>query len=98
MQECSYNSKQRRNCTLITGLGLVLPFLHELYRDNRIITCFSLDILPQKTVIYLLHYNNKQVRSEEHTSELQSRGHLVCRLLLEKKNKCRLIKNMIMQH
>src|SRR5690625_6137737 len=27
-----------------------------------------------------------QPRSEEHTSELQSRGHLVCRLLLEKKN------------
>src|SRR3989442_5483374 len=26
-------------------------------------------------------------RSEEHTSELQSRPHLVCRLLLEKKNK-----------
>src|SRR2546429_7261898 len=26
-------------------------------------------------------------RSEEHTSELQSRLHLVCRLLLEKKNK-----------
>src|SRR5690625_6971091 len=25
-------------------------------------------------------------RSEEHTSELQSRGHLVCRLLLERKN------------
>src|SRR5437870_10909269 len=28
-----------------------------------------------------------QPRSEEHTSELQSRGHLVCRLLLEKKKK-----------
>src|SRR5437870_6341589 len=28
-----------------------------------------------------------RVRSEEHTSELQSRGHLVCRLLLEKKKK-----------
>src|SRR5690625_1075538 len=27
-----------------------------------------------------------ETRSEEHTSELQSRGHLVCRLLLEKKN------------
>ena len=27
-------------------------------------------------------------RSEEHTSELQSPGHLVCRLLLEKKNSC----------
>src|SRR5690625_6451353 len=31
--------------------------------------------LPDKSVM----------RSEEHTSELQSRGHLVCRLLLEKK-------------
>src|SRR5207253_10880118 len=29
-------------------------------------------------------------RSEEHTSELQSRGHLVCRLLLEKKKKNRI--------
>src|SRR5689334_23970693 len=29
-------------------------------------------------------------RSEEHTSELQSQFHLVCRLLLEKKNKTRL--------
>src|SRR5690625_2108150 len=29
---------------------------------------------------------HKYQRSEEHTSELQSRGHLVCRLLLEKKN------------
>src|SRR5215813_4917638 len=28
-----------------------------------------------------------QLRSEEHTSELQSRPHLVCRLLLEKKKK-----------
>src|SRR5690625_5349777 len=30
-------------------------------------------------------HDNGVVRSEEHTSELQSRGHLVCRLLLEKK-------------
>src|SRR5437870_10009497 len=30
-------------------------------------------------------------RSEEHTSELQSRGHLVCRLLLEKKKNNRVI-------
>src|SRR5690625_5920358 len=29
----------------------------------------------------------RPTRSEEHTSELQSRGHLVCRLLLEKKKK-----------
>src|SRR5690625_6097307 len=33
------------------------------------------------------------VRSEEHTSELQSRGHLVCRLLLEKKNKNQAVSN-----
>src|SRR5690625_6576250 len=37
-----------------------------------------------------IHYGlvpraNRGIRSEEHTSELQSRGHLVCRLLLEKK-------------
>src|SRR5690625_6027682 len=35
-----------------------------------------------------------RVRSEEHTSELQSRGHLVCRLLLEKKKQ----KQAIQQH
>src|SRR5215510_8266829 len=33
-----------------------------------------------------LRRHRGRVRSEEHTSELQSRGHLVCRLLLEKKN------------
>src|SRR5437870_9734205 len=31
------------------------------------------------------HRAHARRRSEEHTSELQSRGHLVCRLLLEKK-------------
>src|SRR2546422_3810380 len=30
--------------------------------------------------------SGRRARSEEHTSELQSRLHLVCRLLLEKKN------------
>src|SRR5689334_23786117 len=41
-----------------------------------------------------LHFEHRQVhprrppdRSEEHTSELQSQFHLVCRLLLEKKKK-----------
>src|SRR5690554_7468880 len=32
-------------------------------------------------------YEELKARSEEHTSELQSRPHLVCRLLLEKKKK-----------
>src|SRR3712207_8713883 len=42
-----------------------------------------------------------QARSEEHTSELQSRQYLVCRLLLEKKNKyisyTRLIYSLLLQ-
>src|SRR2546422_7085334 len=36
--------------------------------------------------------DQERVRSEEHTSELQSRLHLVCRLLLEKKKKKKKIK------
>src|SRR5690625_5913084 len=48
-----------------------------------------------KLVIYLANCNaNVLFRSEEHTSELQSRGHLVCRLLLEKKNNYQLFLNM----
>src|SRR5207253_6225634 len=35
---------------------------------------------------FLKAFEQVDARSEEHTSELQSRGHLVCRLLLEKKN------------
>src|SRR5690348_17947203 len=35
--------------------------------------------------------NSGPVRSEEHTSELQSPVHLVCRLLLEKKKKSKLL-------
>src|SRR5690625_5825157 len=34
-------------------------------------------------------FYDEALRSEEHTSELQSRGHLVCRLLLEKKKRQR---------
>src|SRR2546422_2290612 len=34
------------------------------------------------------HVPRREPRSEEHTSELQSRLHLVCRLLLEKKKVC----------
>src|SRR2546422_8575940 len=42
-------------------------------------------VTPVAGVILLLVHH--QERSEEHTSELQSRLHLVCRLLLEKKKK-----------
>src|SRR5439155_21140648 len=45
-----------------------------------VIACPLTVIAPRTTWIHAW-------RSEEHTSELQSRGHLVCRLLLEKKDK-----------
>src|SRR6266853_5396883 len=35
----------------------------------------------------VMNFNDVRVRSEEHTSELQSQSNLVCRLLLEKKKK-----------
>src|SRR2546422_8484783 len=44
-----------------------------------------LDRLEQRVVAGREHLA-QDIRSEEHTSELQSRLHLVCRLLLEKKN------------
>src|SRR2546429_4863584 len=43
-------------------------------------------ITPDQNVYLVARFQEKS-RSEEHTSELQSRLHLVCRLLLEKKKK-----------
>src|SRR3712207_8418348 len=42
---------------------------------------------PSKTPPVILRERPRGPRSEEHTSELQSRQYLVCRLLLEKKKK-----------
>src|SRR5258708_10395112 len=52
---------------------------------------------PNAAPFYAYYYDTeknaksllKNMRSEEHTSELQSPDHLVCRLLLEKKNQSR---------
>src|SRR5690625_5424683 len=51
---------------------------------------YCIDILVQISAIQSALKNvgysvTERHRSEEHTSELQSRGHLVCRLMLEKK-------------
>src|SRR5690625_3689093 len=54
--------------------------------DNNIVVIDSFLIIEHLNEWYE-HLEFQLVRSEEHTSELQSRGHLVCRLLLEKKNK-----------
>src|SRR5690625_6742202 len=43
------------------------------------------DVHPEQGHPVPAGHRRRSRRSEEHTSELQSRGHLVCRLLLEKK-------------
>src|SRR5690606_41369840 len=55
---------------------------------------FALALFLGRPAILATHHRffrqgtgRKNLRSEEHTSELQSRENLVCRLLLEKKNK-----------
>src|SRR5207253_4554261 len=56
--------------------GLVLAGYTKRFAAHR------MHVLGETEITYLASLG----RSEEHTSELQSRGHLVCRLLLEKKN------------
>src|SRR3712207_6889121 len=60
----------------LTGHALVVP------ADRR-------QPVPRRPVTRDVH-QRRPVRSEEHTSELQSRQYLVCRLLLVKKNQKRL--------
>src|SRR5690625_5333681 len=60
-----------------------------LSREGYVGTVEETDVDGKKTLRVNLKYGPRRKpvinRSEEHTSELQSRGHLVCRLLLEKK-------------
>src|SRR5207253_9221064 len=60
---------EARVACLTVGLDPGLGVLHADLRSRDSLAC---DVM-------------EAARSEEHTSELQSRGHLVCRLLLEKK-------------
>src|SRR2546421_1648956 len=64
---------------------------------QRQIVVFDWPVLAEAVVVLALEFviaeppggaaPAQRLRSEEHTSELQSRSDLVCRLLLEKKNK-----------
>src|SRR5438874_7101719 len=64
---------------LESGLGYVQPFDRRILADVHVPTGSSAGAEPGEMVV--------AERSEEHTSELQSRRDLVCRLLLEKKKK-----------
>src|SRR5437870_10601467 len=72
-------------------IAILIPCLDEELTIGGVIEQFRKE-LPQAK-IYVFDNNStdhtveRARRSEEHTSELQSRGHLVCRLLLEKKKK-----------
>src|SRR5206468_12999627 len=70
-----------------------IPYIPDDY-GNTFATAFLLQgssfsvngIIEQNTDVDMFRFNAGAGRSEEHTSELQSRSDLVCRLLLEKKN------------
>src|SRR5436190_9976263 len=57
----------------------------------RSIHCGPLGLRPRRPTPYRGTPYPEVTRSEEHTSELQSHSDLVCRLLLEKKNKSRYV-------
>src|SRR5690554_7346217 len=77
---------------LITGLQLsdgTLVTAETLFNvkgaSSYFVLLFVVSVIVT-LVTLLVGSNRRRRRSEEHTSELQSRPHLVCRLLLEKKN------------
>src|SRR5438309_6445988 len=80
--------------TRVTGRRGDLPEFsgieHQPGEDVRILSTLGFINLPEQSaddlhVPLLFQYRGEVIRSEEHTSELQSQFHLVCRLLLEKK-------------
>src|SRR3712207_8906456 len=73
--------------------GLLTMVAQEFIRWEHYVRCLCLgrqDVLPMKYDPHQRRYlptdDLPAARSEEHTSELQSRQYLVCRLLLEQKN------------
>src|SRR5690554_7455060 len=68
------------------AIGKKLGFItQEIGREINTLGSKAYHADLQKIVVEMKDYLEKIKRSEEHTSELQSRPHLVCRLLLEKK-------------
>src|SRR3712207_6984620 len=63
-----------------------LDFVHFGHINTRVCNATFTFMVMKATDSFLPLCRRADVRSEEHTSELQSRQYLVCRLLLEKKN------------
>src|SRR3712207_7169164 len=75
--------------TLFRSQQLRLVYLTAGRLDDAVAAVESLDAQQQEAYKHLMFGLGVWLspRSEEHTSELQSRQYLVCRLLLEKKKK-----------
>src|SRR5262245_65306864 len=73
----------------VDAAELAEPALDQPLADGRIahVAQPGNDADPRLAALARNHVELVAVRSEEHTSELQSLRHLVCRLLLEKKKK-----------
>src|SRR2546429_7294906 len=71
--------------TLFRSLTADRPFLFASL--TGVLTAWGMNILKAEAFANAAGIVLDTFRSEEHTSELQSRLHLVCRLLLEKKKK-----------
>src|SRR2546430_12386905 len=65
--------------------GDMLDPLHHLLTWNLHTVTFPKNMLQTIEREMIIKARQQKVRSEEHTSELQSQSNLVCRLLLEKK-------------
>src|SRR5690625_5807825 len=71
-------------CTvLVDGDGIKSCTMLAVEADGHEVT--TIEGMSSNGDLHPLQKSFNACRSEEHTSELQSRGHLVCRLLLEKK-------------
>src|SRR5437870_2708739 len=75
--------RSRNFVILVLFLSLPLGFAPPAFGQNP--TNVSTLVFPPNNAVNVDPSKPFGWRSEEHTSELQSRGHLVCRLLLEKK-------------
>src|SRR5690625_3712956 len=69
----------------IDALNEVFTLFRINYHNQYYKAYSDTQVLNQIKKLWLESLTRFEPRSEEHTSELQSRGHLVCRLLLEKK-------------
>src|SRR5690349_23476192 len=76
-----------RSALACVGYGTAIGVIRTAHEAGRTVTVWVDETRPVLQGARLTAWELDRLRSEEHTSELQSRRDLVCRLLLEKKNR-----------